>query len=1305
MNHSPRFRHITRWLYRLTASVLMMMALTSILVSQLLPLAERHPELISRWLSERAGLPVQFDRLRTGWTQRGPLLQLDGLSIGRDEDTIHIGQAEILIAQYAGLLPGRSFSELRLRNLHLTLKRYSDGRWQVRGLHGNAGQESTDPLSALGRLGELQVISAKLGISAPALNIDTIIPNVDLRMRVDGSRARIALNARMKPDAAPLHAAIDIDRHTGNARAHATIAQADFTTWSPLLRLDGLTLASGEGQIDAWAKLQGFRLSTITTTAKLEQLVLQRIADGDQVTFGQVQAHMHWRNNDGQWRFDAPELRIGDPARPQVLDGLMLAGGAQLALHATRIDAGPLLAIAALSPRLPPGVRQWLKAAKPDASAHDIVLSGTAEGGLRGTLRVENLHFASIGQTPGVAGLGGQITLDMQGAALELTPETTVQFNWPSGFGIPHRLQLVGTLAAWWTDADGGIRLMTPALRVDSDGYAANVRGGLWFHTDGRRPRIDMAAVLDATDTPIAKRFWVRSQMSPEAIEWLDMALVSGALKDGRALVSGELDDWPFDSRQGGHVRGIFEAQGELSGAQVRFQPDWPVLKQFNGPVRFFNDGFSLHGRARIGGIALNEVRASLPHYSQSNLNISSQASGDMRHWLILLRQSPLYTSHGDILDNLDASGVATTSFNMLLPLGTGRGPTIEGQVELDGATVAEQRWDLGFSNIHGPLHYDQHGFSSGALSATHNGRPATLRLRAGEGHVRTGHALEAEMQAEVTAASLLARVPQLDWLAPHISGHSHWSIALTMDTGSDGTGILSLDSNLLGTALTLPEPLDKPADVTLPTHIRAHLPWEQGEVQVALGDRIALRTRTSGIQTGVRIALGQNEALPPPDTGLIITGQTPVLEAVAWAGFGAFSPTGASPAPAPELDIEIGQLRLPGATFKDVKITTQTDPEATEATVVRLQAPALAANVYWPGAPDAPLKADFTRLHWPTPIYPAAEKTPPSSPSADTSAPRHLPSLAITVSDLRLGELRLGKGSLRTQSTTDGLKIDQFLIHGPQQRIQARGSWTDTGTQLELDVDSQDIGKLLVGVGLGQQVKGGTGTLRLHGYWPGSPMAFTAAHLTGQMVVALHEGQLLEVEPGAGRVLGLLSVTQLPRRLLLDFRDFFGKGFGFNEIGGEIYVAEGIARTDSLRISGPAAKINIIGTSDLVAMTHDQIIEVSPRTGNLLTAVGAVAGGPLGAAVGAAANAVLKHPLSEVGAKTYHVTGPWQDPKVEVASTKTVAAADESKAENASADETEPPIDHRDEQETGASTLPSVQTLPPPAALPPPAH
>ena len=49
--------------------------------------------------------------------------------------------------------------------------------------------------------------------------------------------------------------------------------------------------------------------------------------------------------------------------------------------------------------------------------------------------------------------------------------------------------------------------------------------------------------------------------------------------------------------------------------------------------------------------------------------------------------------------------------------------------------------------------------------------------------------------------------------------------------------------------------------------------------------------------------------------------------------------------------------------------------------------------------------------------------------------------------------------------------------------------------------------------------------------------------------------------------------------------------------------------------------------------------------------AAGAIAGGPVGAAIGAAANAVLQKPLGQITSKTYRVTGPWKEPKVEVIS------------------------------------------------------
>src|SRR3546814_7182284 len=90
---------------------LVLMALVAGVVSQLLPLAERHPDVIAAWLGERIDRPVAFDRMQTRWTRRGPLLQLDGLRLGEGANTIRVGDAEMLVSQYAGLLPGSSFTE------------------------------------------------------------------------------------------------------------------------------------------------------------------------------------------------------------------------------------------------------------------------------------------------------------------------------------------------------------------------------------------------------------------------------------------------------------------------------------------------------------------------------------------------------------------------------------------------------------------------------------------------------------------------------------------------------------------------------------------------------------------------------------------------------------------------------------------------------------------------------------------------------------------------------------------------------------------------------------------------------------------------------------------------------------------------------------------------------------------------------------------------------------------------------------------------------------------------------------------
>ena len=192
-----RLRLCRRGAWYALAALLVLLAIGNGIGSQLLPLAERHPQKIADWLSARAQRKVAFDHVETEWTRRGPLLRLDNLRVGDDANPLRIGDAEVLVAQYAGLLPGRSFTELRVRGLDLTLQRDAAGRWSVRGLPGQQ-QQGGDPFATLERLGELQVSHARLRVLAPELHIDTRLPRIDLRMRVDGPRIRGGANAWLR---------------------------------------------------------------------------------------------------------------------------------------------------------------------------------------------------------------------------------------------------------------------------------------------------------------------------------------------------------------------------------------------------------------------------------------------------------------------------------------------------------------------------------------------------------------------------------------------------------------------------------------------------------------------------------------------------------------------------------------------------------------------------------------------------------------------------------------------------------------------------------------------------------------------------------------------------------------------------------------------------------------------------------------------------------------------------------------------------------------------------------------------------
>ena len=174
------------------------------------------------------------------------------------------------------------------------------------------------------------------------------------------------------------------------------------------------------------------------------------------------------------------------------------------------------------------------------------------------------------------------------------------------------------------------------------------------------------------------------------------------------------------------------------------------------------------------------------------------------------------------------------------------------------------------------------------------------------------------------------------------------------------------------------------------------------------------------------------------------------------------------------------------------------------------------------------------------------------------------------------------------------------------------------------------NVGKLLDRLGYADTVKRGSAKLGGDLKWDGPLTDIHFPTLTGQMTLEVEKGQFNKVDPGVGKLLGLLSLQSLPRRLTLDFGDIFSEGLAFDKIEGKMTVKAGVMRTaEPLRISSPAAQIDIKGETDLKNETQSLDVAVRPYVGGVAAAAGAatLVNPLLGAAALVPPRVVSSHP------------------------------------------------------------------------------
>lgn len=1233
----------------------------------LLPLVARHPHWVALQLSARLHRPIAIESMQGHWSISGPWFVLDGVRVGNPGGgtPLLIPRAELALDLGSALQPSRHLFNLHVSALQVDVTRTLDGRWQINGI--GAGERGQHKLSLPHVSLDLWLRDLRVNITDQGSDRNYRLMADRLRVSLGSGRVRLGARLRRAGSTAMFRAAGDFRADGRAGRLWLSADQLDLASLAGDIDLDGYTAQQGHGHLAAWLDWKNARLVHSRVQLDLADLVV-RGPQRSQAQVAVLKGTLAVRGlSDG---YDLRWTGAAGGSLAVVMHQPATTGG-RVRLAARDLRLAPLIPWLALRPSLSPALAHWTGAGRPRGTLDRAALQWSRRAGIESmTVAFSGLGIDPVGELPGVDHLHGELRGDAKALSLSLPPQQATITRAGDAAKPLALARVSGSFAAWHEDL--GWHIGIDPLDLAGEGYAGQLRGELVLPDGEDSPLVDIYTRIDHADVT-ATNLFLPASISSNTRAWLDRALVSGQIDGGSALIRGRLADWPFI-----HHEGRFEAQVALSGLTVDYAEGWPRLQNADATARFVDNSMQVQvsgGTAK--GVQLLQAIAGIADFSDPVMTLDAKVSGSGQSLLDLARTTPIAKKQNDALSKIQLGGQIDAGFQLSLPLGKSDDLTLSGQAQISNADLSAPEWKLQLADLDGPLQFDAEGLHAGPLSANVRGQPSTLDLRIGGASHDPRTELAARLSGNFSLADLAQDQPSLIWIGEASTGRAPFQIGFDIQRGAVGEAArqqLSVDSSLDGIALKLPAPLAKPAAGSLPLHLTMGLPISGSKVDVSLGDRLRGRFALGNADRPLAAALTLGGGAPAqlPSRGLRIRGSTNRLDLSGWvqntiAGSGSddAGPTLES------LDVRAEHAMLFGQDFAHMRIQASPQPDG-----LSLDADSAGLAGHFKVATDLSkrgITAQLKRLYWPRDKAPPP--TPGSAPSkADAAAkaakaakpakaapaagdpartgidPSVLPAFHLVVDDLRLGEAKLGQARLETWSTPKGMHIDQLRALSRSVQITASGDWTGSAnnshTHMRIDFAAQSLGSLLGTLGFDGIVDGGTTRAHLDASWPGAPSSITLSNMDGKLAVKVSDGRIPEVPaPGVGRLLGLVSLAELPRRLGLDFGDVFGKGFGFDSITGDFALGNGNATTNNLEIQGSAAQIRITGRTGLRVHDYDQQVRVVPHVGNTLPVVGAVVGGPVGAAAGFAVQGLLGSGLNKAASARYSITGTWNKP------------------------------------------------------------
>lgn len=1245
-------RLLWRWVAGAFAALVILSALLVGIFRVLVAQVPEYRAPVEEGLSKAIGLQIEIGQLDARWSLDGPEVLFNGFQIfGHEGETlISARRGNISLDVFESLLQWRLvWDGVTLERVQVDVTRDENGEIRIleTPLSEMRGRESGPlPNGTLRLKNSTLVVTDKMDGG-----LTWVFESVNFDVFHKSGETRLEGDFRPPPEVADrVMFWASQEAKDGPWRAYASLSEFDFGALSKIPGLPERVPSAGRANVRFWVDLERGSLSRLTAEFSVDDLVPGQQDDEPPAGYDHLSGRVEWDSRPSGWQALVENLQIVRDGTQSTSERIRV----ERSLTSTGSDGtfyvdADYLRLQAFYPLIPyisdVDMRQVLARLQPQGEIRNLIAQLTIlDDDVQGySLDVEaeivNAAIKTHERVPGIRGLSGKLRSDGRGGRLTLASRD-VEIEMPWLFREPLAFAEAQGLFVW-SNGPEGRTLIGDDFMLSNPDLALDVGFRIKLPSGGDDGNIDLHANIKNLDMSRVSPYLPVGIMTEGLIRWLDNAIVSGRAPSGKVLIQGPLKGFPY--REG---QGTFEAGLDARDLELAYARDWPAATAISAQISFINEGLDATvSEGFLGGIVVDEVAVRIPDLALGMVDIKGNAHGTLVAAMDFVRDVPLPEKlSGGLSITTVHAGQTDIEANLLLPLRDLDNRVVDINLDITGGRVTYGQIEDPLEDIEGRLHIDKADVDAQGIRARLLGEPVTIDV----GPYKD-IALRADVSGPLTSQMLVnaLKLP----LADYLSGESTWTGYAhfpTLESGDDF--YLHVESDLDGLEISLPDPLRKVAATTKPLSIDFTFPeehisaWDMSFDQRLLA-KMRFRSDAEGLyfDRGTVDGDGQQAGLES-EQGLFIKGDFEYFSIDDWltVNFGGDGET--------KVEDFIAGAKVRVATL------VAANQQTTDA-IVQLGKQGSNWRVDLDSeASKGVIIVPFDMSQRTAPMILTMERLILDDDEADGGGkaldPVLVPPMKIVVDDFSMEGLRLGRLETEVIAIPDGFEIADIQLSGPTFTITGSvksvlGAGEDH-SQLSVELVSDDVGDTLSFMGFDSGVDAKNGRMSADLEWTGGmpPNLIGVARGTASMNIS--DGTLTEVKPGAGRAVGLLSVDALPRRLTLDFRDVFKKGFFFDKLKGDFSIADGIARTDNLVLRSPAADIGIVGDVNLVERTYDQMALVSGEVGNTLPVVGAVVAGPVIGVGLFVLKEIFKETLRGAVQIQYHITGPWENPVVD---------------------------------------------------------